>query len=74
MRPYRCPKTRAVRALWTLEELGVSCECVLIDVRGAKARADCGFRAVSPLGKVPALEAGTMRSWDSSAICANVAD
>jgi len=74
MKLYWCPKTRAVRALWMLEELGVPYERVLIDIRDAKAKADPAFRAVSPMGKVPALEDGTTRLWDSGAICAYLAD
>jgi glutathione S-transferase len=74
MKLYWCPKTRAVRALWMLEELGVPCERVLIDIRDAKAKADPAFRAASPMGKVPALEDGTTRLWDSGAICGYLAD
>jgi len=74
MRLYWCPKTRAVRALWMVEELGVPYERVLIDIRDPKARADAAFRAASPMGKVPALEDGATRLWDSGAICAYLAD
>jgi glutathione S-transferase len=74
MKLYWCPKTRAIRALWMLEELGVPYERVFIDIRDAKAKADASFRAVSPMGKVPALEDGPTRLWDSGAICAYLAD
>ena len=74
MNLYWCPKTRAIRALWMLEELGVPYERVLIDIRDAKAKADPAFRAASPMGKVPALEDGATRIWDSGAICAYLAD
>ena len=74
MKLYWCPKTRAIRALWMLEELGVPFERVLIDIRDAKAKADPAFRAVSPMGKVPALEDGPTRLWDSGAICLYLAD
>jgi glutathione S-transferase len=74
MKLYWCPKTRAVRALWMLEELGVPYERILIDIRDAKAKADAAFRAVSPMGKVPALEDGPVRLWDSGAICGYLAD
>ena len=74
MKLYWCPKTRAIRALWMLEELGVPYERVRIDIRDANARADRAFRAVSPMGKVPALEDGATRLWDSGAICAYLAD
>ena len=74
MKLYWCPKTRAVRALWMLEELGVPYERVAIDIRDASAKALPSFRAVSPLGKVPALEDGSTRLWDSGAICGYLAD
>ena len=34
MKLYWCPKTRAVRAVWMLEELGVPYERVFIDIGG----------------------------------------
>ena len=74
MKLYWCPKTRAVRALWMLEELGQPYQRVLIDIRDPAARADPAFRAASPMGKVPALEDGATRLWDSGAICAYLAD
>ena len=74
MRLYWCPKTRALRAVWMLEELGEPYERVRIDIRDAAAREDAAFRAVSPMGKVPALEDGATRLWDSGAICAYLAD
>ena len=74
MKLYWCPKTRAIRALWMLEELGVPFERVFIDIRDAKAKADPAFRAASPMGKVPALEDGATRLCDSGAICAYLAD
>jgi glutathione S-transferase len=70
MRLYWCPKTRALRALWMLEELGQPCERVLIDIRNPAARSDPALRAASPMGKVPALVDGATRLWDSGAICA----
>ena len=74
MKLFWCPKTRAVRALWMLEELGVPYERVRIDIRDAAAKDNPAFRAVSPMGKVPALEDGATRLWDSGAICGYLAD
>jgi glutathione S-transferase len=71
---YWCPKTRATRALWLLEEAGVPFERVRIDIRDAQAKADPEFRAASPLGKVPALVDGAVKISDSGAICAYIAD
>jgi len=74
MKLYWCERTRAVRAVWMMEELGVPYERVRIDIRDEKSRANPAFRAASPMGKVPALEDGTVRIWDSGAICAYLAD
>ena len=74
MKLYWCERTRAVRAAWMLEELGVPYELVRIDIRDEQSRADPAFRAASPMGKVPALEDGAVRIWDSGAICAYLAD
>jgi glutathione S-transferase len=74
MKLYWCPKTRALRALWLLEEAGIAYERVLIDIRDDLAKSDAAFRRASPMGKVPAIEDGEVRMWDSGAICAYVAD
>lgn len=71
---FWCPKTRAMRALWLLEEAGVPFERVRIDIRDSQAKADPEFRAASPLGKVPALVDGAVKISDSGAICAYIAD
>jgi len=74
MKLYWCPRTRASRAVWCLEELGEPYERVLIDIRDPEARKDPGFRAASPMGKVPALEDGEVRLADSAALCLYLAD
>jgi glutathione S-transferase len=74
MKLYWCPKTRALRALWLLEEAAIPYERVLIDIRSDLAKSDAAFRRASPMGKVPALEDGAVHMWDSGAICAYVAD
>jgi glutathione S-transferase len=74
MKLYWHPKTRAVRALWMLEELGVAYERVFIDIRDPAKKSDAAFRRISPMGKVPALEDGATRLCDSGAICAYLAD
>jgi len=74
MRLWWCPATRAVRVLWMIEELGIPCERVRIDIRDEAAKAAPAFRRASPMGKVPAIEEGETRLWDSGAICAWLAD
>jgi glutathione S-transferase len=71
---YWCPNTRAMRAVWLLEEAGVPYERVQIDIRDAQAKANPEFRTASPLGKVPALADGAVTINDSGAICAYIAD
>jgi glutathione S-transferase len=72
-RLYWCPQTRAIRALWLLEELGLPYELVKVDVR-AGAQKDPAFRAISPLGKVPALVDGDTAVAESGAVCLYLAD
>lgn len=74
MKLYWCQNTRAFRIAWLMEEAGLPYERVVIDIRDALAKNDPAFRAVSPMGKVPALEDGTARLTDSGAICIYVAD
>ena len=74
MKLYWCRNTRAFRIAWLLEESGLRYERVVIDIRDPAAKSDPQFRAVSPMGKVPALEDGAARLSDSGAICIYVAD
>jgi glutathione S-transferase len=71
---YWCPWTRASRALWFMEETGLPFEVATIDIRDDAARNDPAFRAVSPQGKVPALEDGPVKMADSAALMMYVAD
>jgi glutathione S-transferase len=71
---YWCPSTRSIRALWLLEESGLPYERVQISIRDPESQSNPEFRAVSPQGKVPALEDGPTRLCDSGAICIYVAD
>jgi glutathione S-transferase len=72
MQLYWAPKTRALRALWMLEEAGVPYERIRPDLR-AEPR-DLGLLAVNPMGKVPALRDGDVCVAESAAICAYVAE
>ena len=72
MKLYWCPDTRANRAVWMLEELGVPYETVYVDI--FKPGRSAELLAVSPMGKVPALEDGDVRMCDSAAICLYLAD
>jgi glutathione S-transferase len=64
---YGGPRTRAGIAQWHLEELGLSYESVTVDLQaGAQHKPE--FRAINPIGKVPALEDGGTKVWESGAI------
>ena len=71
MKFYWRKNTRAFRIAWLLEEAGLTYQRVVID---ENSRSDPAFRAVSPMGKVPALEDGPARLSDSGAICIYIAD
>jgi glutathione S-transferase len=74
MKLYWCPKTRAIRILWLMEETGLPYQRIQLDIRDPEAKNDPAFRAISPMGKVPGFEDGSVRLWDSGAIAAYVAD
>ena len=75
---FWCPRTRASRILWLLEELQQPFDVQLIDIRDPESRQDPDFRAASPMGKVPAImdatPAGVVRMADSAAIGLYLAD
>lgn len=73
MKLYWAPRTRSIRVLWLLEEIGCPYERVLVDIRqGDQEKA--GYERVHPLRKVPALEDGGIHIAESPAICAYLAD
>ncbi|HUB64061.1 MAG TPA: glutathione S-transferase family protein [Methylocella sp.] len=73
MKLYWAPRTRSLRALWVLEEAGISYERVKLDLMaGDQKNAD--FRAINPMAKVPALTDGPVAVAESGAICAYVAE
>ncbi len=74
MKLFWCPRTRAARAVWLLEESGLDYERVLVDVRDPASRDIDGFNEASPMGKVPALQDGDVALAESAAIALYVAD
>ena len=74
MQLFWCPKTRADRAVWLLEEAGLEYERVLIDIRDPAAPRPPTFAKASPMGKVPALADGPVHLADSAAIGLYIAD
>ena len=75
---FWCPRTRASRILWLLEELAEPFEVRTIDIRKPEAKTDPDFVAASPMGKVPAImdsaSNGVVRMADSAAIALYLAD
>jgi glutathione S-transferase len=70
---YGGPRTRASIVQWYLEELGISYESVTVDLQaGAQHAAE--FRAINPIGKVPALDDDGTKVWESGAILLYLAD
>ena len=69
---YWSAGSRAVRAVWMLEEAGLPYEKVVVDLGSPERSPE--LLAASPMGKVPALEDGAVRMWESAAICMYVAD
>lgn len=67
------PQSRALRAVWMLEELGEPYERIRVDIRAAD-HPTAALLAVSPLGKVPALQDGAVSVAESGAILAYLAD
>ena len=74
MKLFWAPQTRAIRAIWMLEEAGVDYDLELVDIRAADRRDSEEFLAASPMGKVPALVDGEAGMAESAAICLYIAD
>ncbi|WP_257457129.1 glutathione S-transferase family protein [Archangium lipolyticum] len=73
MKLYFAPRTRATRARWLLEELGVPYELVKLDL-SRQENSTPAYLAVHPLGEVPALVEGDVTLLESLAICLHLAD
>jgi glutathione S-transferase len=73
---FYVPFTRAGRARWMLEELGVPYELERIDVKGGQNHSPEYLEKVHPLGHVPALydSQADVTIFESAAICMYLAD
>jgi glutathione S-transferase len=67
MKLYHAPNTRSVRIVWLLEELGLDYELEKLAL-GDKAMRSPDYLKVHPLGRVPVLEDGDVRLFESGAI------
>ncbi|HWN69003.1 MAG TPA: glutathione S-transferase family protein [Haliangium sp.] len=70
---YGGPRTRAGIVQWYLEELGLAYELVVVDLK-AGAQHEPEYRAINPIGKVPALDDDGVKIWESGAILLYLAD
>ena len=61
---YHAPLTRSVRIYWLLEELGIPYELETV----AFQQPEAPFAQFTPFGKLPAIEDGEVRMFESGAI------
>ncbi|WP_017743852.1 glutathione S-transferase family protein [Scytonema hofmannii] len=71
MKLYYIPTTRAVRPRWLLEEMGISYDLVQVNMNMTKQPE---YQKLHPHGKVPVLIDGEVTIFESTAICAYLAD
>jgi len=64
---YSAPNTRAIRAIWVLEELGVRADIKSLPYPPRKGAPE--YLSVNPTGLVPLLIDGEVRLSESMAIC-----
>ncbi|MBU6206837.1 MAG: glutathione S-transferase family protein [Alphaproteobacteria bacterium] len=69
---YTNPQSRGQIIRWMLEELGAPYETVLLDYATTMKGAE--YRAINPMGKVPAIAHNGRIVTESAAICAYLAD
>ena len=69
---YTNPMSRGRMARWMLEETGADYETVVLDY--ATTMKDDAYRAVNPMGKVPAIVHDGQVVTECAAICAYLAD
>jgi len=73
MKHYFNPISRGVTTAWMFAELNVEHEDIVVDLRGSEQER-LAYRAVNPMGKVPALVDGDVVVTEVAAICAYLAD
>ncbi len=73
MKHYMHPMSRAATTAWMLEELDAPHERIVIDFAAGEQNSP-EYRAINPMGKVPALVDGDVVITEAAAICAYLAD
>ena len=72
MKLYHCPNARSVRPLWTLEEMGLDYELVVMPFPPRFEYE--GYLDINPLGTVPTFIDGDLTMTESTAICQYLVD
>ena len=73
MKHYFNPMSRAITTHWMLTELGVDHEQIIVDLMKGEGSTP-EYRAINPMGKIPALVDGDIVVTEVAAICAYLAD
>ena len=73
MELYEWPPTRSQRARWALEELGIEYASHLVDLQEGQQDSEA-YRALHPLGVVPALKTDDYEIFESVAIVLQLID
>ncbi|MBT8147125.1 MAG: glutathione S-transferase family protein [Gammaproteobacteria bacterium] len=72
MKLYHCPNARSVRPLWTLEEMDLDYELIVMDFPPRTEYP--GYLDINPLGTVPTFIDGGLTMTESTAICQYLVD
>ena len=70
---YGGARSRASIVQWYLEELSLPYEFILLDM-AAGEHLNAEYLAINPMGKVPAIEDGEIKLWESGAILLYLAE
>jgi glutathione S-transferase len=73
MKLYYFPSPNPQKIRFALNELGLDCETVAVDLTSREQRAS-EFLALNPCGRVPVLVDGDLTLWESHAILAYLGD
>ena len=73
MKHYFHPHSRGATTDWMLKELDAQHESIVVDFAAGES-ASPEYRAINPMGKVPALVDGDVVVTETAAICAYLAD
>jgi glutathione S-transferase len=73
MRLYFNKFSRATRPRWLIEEAGIPCEIVSVDMQAGEHRTEA-YRRIHPHNRLPSLQDGDVTLMESAAICMYLAD